>query len=53
MVDAYQVKRRQFDKKSMVVHPLRENESIAESILSTLRPDRKYTPEEAQLLTYY
>lgn len=50
MVDAYQVKRRQFDKKSMVVHPLRENESIAESILSTLRPDRKYTPEEAQLL---
>lgn len=50
MVDAYQVKRRNFDKKSMVVHPLRENESIAESILSTLRPDRKYTPEEAQLL---
>jgi citrate synthase len=50
MVDAYQVKRRNFDKKSMVVHPLKENESIAESILSTLRPDRKFTPEEAQLL---
>ena len=50
MVGAYQVKKRHFDQKSMVVHQLRTGESIAESILSTLRSNRKYTPEEAHLL---
>lgn len=50
MVSAYQVKKRHFDQKSMVVHQLRPGESIAESILSTLRSNRKYTPEEAHLL---
>ena len=50
MVSAYQVKKRHFDQKSMVVHQLRPDESIAESILSTLRSNRKYTPEEAHLL---
>lgn len=50
MVEAYQVKKRHYDQKSMFVHQLRNNESIAESILSTLRVDRKYTPEEAHLL---
>ena len=50
MVNAYQVKKRHFDQKSMVVHPLRTGESIAESILSTLRSNREYTPEEAHLL---
>lgn len=50
MVDAYQVKRRVYDNESLYLHPLNPDECIAESILSTLRPDRKYTPEEAHLL---
>ncbi len=50
MVDAYQVKRRYYDGETMYFHPLRDNESFAESILSMLRPDREYTHEEAMLL---
>ncbi len=50
MVDAYQVKRHHYDEETMYFHPLRDNESFAESILSMLRPDRKYTHEEAMLL---
>ncbi|MFA5659168.1 MAG: citrate synthase, partial [Oscillospiraceae bacterium] len=50
MVYAYQVKRRYYDNGSMYMHQLRRGESIAESILSMLRPDRKYTEEEARLL---
>lgn len=50
MVNSFQIKRRHYDNESMFMHPLNPNESTAESILSTLRPDRKYTPEEARLL---
>ncbi|MCD7730822.1 MAG: citrate synthase [Oscillospiraceae bacterium] len=50
MVDAYQIKRRYYDHESLYMHPLNPDECTAESILSTLRPDRVYTPEEAQLL---
>lgn len=50
MVDALQVKRRKYDNESMIMHPIREYESTAENILSLLRPDRRYTKEEAQLL---
>lgn len=50
MVGAYQVKKRYFNNKSLIIHPLRNDESIAETILSTLRSNRKYTPEEAHLL---
>ncbi len=50
MVDAYQIKRRVFDHESLYMHPLTPGEGTAESVLSTLRPDRVYTPEEAQLL---
>lgn len=50
MISAYHAKRKNFDNQSLVLHPLRFEESIAESILSTLRYDRKYTPEEARLL---
>ncbi|MDE5792279.1 MAG: citrate synthase, partial [Oscillospiraceae bacterium] len=50
MVNAYQVKRKHFDNQTLFMHPLRPNESTAETILSMLRPDRKYTKEEAQLL---
>lgn len=50
MTNAYQVKRQHFDGESLVMHPLRPEESTAETILSLLRLDRQYTPEEAHLL---
>ncbi len=50
MVNAYQVKRKHFDNETLFLHPLRPDESTAETILSLLRPDRQYTKEEAQLL---
>lgn len=50
MTYAYQVKRRRFDKQSMFFHPVDPAESIAESILDAIRPDRQYTDEEAKLL---
>ena len=50
MVHAYQVKRRNFDHESMFFHPLERSHSTAESILATMRPDRKFTDEEAKLL---
>ncbi len=50
MVQAYQVKNMVYSGKSMFMHPLRPEESTAQSILSTLRPDREYTEEEARLL---
>ncbi|MEG0614563.1 MAG: citrate synthase [Oscillospiraceae bacterium] len=50
MVNAYQVKRRIYDKDSLIMHQLIHEENTAQSILSTLRTDRKYTEEEARLL---
>ncbi|MBQ8121580.1 MAG: citrate/2-methylcitrate synthase [Ruminococcus sp.] len=50
MVSAYQVKRRSFDGESMFMHPLIPGQSTAEMILSALRPDRKFTDEDAKLL---
>lgn len=50
MVDAYQIKRRVFDHESLYMHPLNPDECTAQSVLSTLRPDRQYSPEEARLL---
>lgn len=50
MVKAYQVKRSHFDGGSMILHPLIEGQSTAETILSLLRPDRQFTKEEALLL---
>ncbi len=50
MVDSYQIKRRVFDRESLYMHPLNPEECTAESILSTLRPDRVYSEEEARLL---
>ena len=47
---AYQVKRRHYDGKSMFFHPLNLNHSIAESILSSIRPDRAFTDLEAKTL---
>ena len=50
MTAAYQVKRQHFDGESLVMHPLRAEETNAQTILSLLRLDRQYTPEEAHLL---
>ncbi len=50
MVCAYETKRRYYDDKSMIMHPLIKGQSTAENILSTLRTDRKFTHDEAKLL---
>lgn len=49
-VNAYQVKKRFFDKKSLYFHFPQENLSTAENFLYTMRSDKKFTDEEAKLL---
>ncbi len=50
MTNAYQVKHNKFDNESMFFHQYDAQHSSAEAILNALRPDRKFTPEEADLL---
>lgn len=50
MICAYETKKRYFSNGSMIMHPLIKGQSTAENILSTLRPDRKFTDAEAKLL---
>jgi citrate synthase len=50
MVLSYYVKISAFCGGSMIMHPLIPGQSTAETILSTLRADRKFTREEAKLL---
>lgn len=50
MICAYQTKRMFYSSDSMIMHKLVKGQSTAENILSTLRPDRHFTPEEAKLL---
>ncbi len=50
MAYAYQVKRRHFYKKSMYIHEIKPQHSIAESILNSIRSDKTFTDEEAKLL---
>ena len=50
MVNAYQIKRRHYDHQTMYFHPSNPEEGFAQSILSSLRIDRAYTQEEAELL---
>ena len=50
MVNAYQIKRRVYDRESMYFHLPIAGQSTAEHILSTYRPDQKFTHEEARLL---
>ncbi len=47
---AYQVKRRQFYHKSMYIHPLMPGYTTAQTILRSIRSDKKFTDEEAKLL---
>lgn len=39
-----------FENKSLIVHPVRTEYSIAENILSLLRPDQQFTHQEAKIL---
>ena len=50
VVNAYQVKKRVYDKQSMYLHLPVPGQSTAEHILSTYRADQKFTREEAKLL---
>lgn len=50
MAYAYQVKRRAYDHKSMYIHQNDKSLRTAESILHSIRADRKFTDEEAKLL---
>lgn len=50
MCFAYQVKRRHYDNQSMFLHPMTKGHSTAEFILSSIRADRSFTKEEAQIL---
>lgn len=47
---AYQVKRRNFYKKSMYIHPLKPDYSTAQTILRSIRANKTFTDEEAKLL---
>ncbi|GAB4171386.1 MAG: citrate/2-methylcitrate synthase [Calditrichia bacterium] len=47
---AYQAMRHKYYGESLVVHPYNENLCCAENFLAMLRPDKKYTPLEADLL---
>lgn len=47
---AYQVKRRHYYHKSMYIHPLKPEHCTAETVLNSIRSDRKFTVEEAMLL---
>lgn len=50
MVLSYYAKRARFEHESMIMHRFIPGESTAETILSMLRPDRSFTPEEACML---
>ena len=50
MTAAYQVKRRVYDKKSMYMHQNKRSLGTAESILRSIRKDKRFTDEEAKLL---
>jgi len=47
---SYMSKKHYFDHESLVIHPSEPSASSAETLLSLIRPDQKYTPYEAQLL---
>jgi citrate synthase len=50
MVLAYYAKQAFFHGHSMIMHRFIPGQSTSETILSMLRPDRQFTPEEARML---
>jgi citrate synthase len=47
---SYMSKKHYFDNESLVIHPSAQSSSSAETLLSLIRPDQKFTQYEAQLL---
>ncbi len=50
MVLAYYAKRARYYHESMIMHRFIPGQSTAETILSMLRPEREFSPEEARML---
>ena len=50
MVLAHYAKRAAFYNESMIMHRFISGQSTSETILSMLRPNREFTPEEARML---
>ena len=50
MCYAYQVKRRVYYGKSMYLHPIKPEYDTAQTILNSIRNNKKFTEEEAKLL---
>ncbi len=50
MVLTYYAQRARYHNGSMIMHRFIPGQSTAETILSMLRPDRQFTPEEARML---
>ena len=50
MVLTYYAKQARYNNGSMIMHRFIPGQSTAETILSMLRPDRSFTPEEARML---
>ena len=50
MVLTYYAMRARYNNDSMIMHRFIPGQSTAETILSMLRPDRQFTPEEARML---
>ena len=50
MVLAYYAKRSKFHNESMIMHRFVPGQTTSETILSMLRPNREFTPEEARML---
>ncbi len=50
IANAYSCKRHYFDGESLVIHNPRMTGSIAENFLSMVRPDKNFTPLEAEIL---
>ncbi len=50
MVLTYYAKRARYNNESMIMHRFIPGQSTAETILSMLRADRQFTPEEARML---
>lgn len=50
MVLSYYAQRSRYHNESMIIHPFIPGQSTAETILSMLRPDRRFTADEARML---
>lgn len=47
---SYQTKVHNYDDESLIIHKIKKEDSISETILRLIRKDQKYTPTEAEVL---